>query len=329
MSRTRPRGFTLVELLVVIGIIAILVAMLLPALNKARSAAKSATCLSNARQLALGAIMYWEASKGYSPYYNGGGTPSSTPGPNMFQIEWPQQYVKATQWNKARLCPEASEPNPMLLTAQDFSVNSFGSNNMPGAAFHAWGPYGRAFRYFDLEHGGTSIQLSGSYSGNGYLLKPVGGNVLTLNTEGGGSNGGTPTQIINPRGIERLHKYPCKDASRVPVICDGLWANSWIREDESILGTGLTSLYFPTTLSMGGNPPAPVGSFGNDWRRITMRRHGFAINVAFADGHAETVQLPDLWTLKWSRTWSLNNLPAGQSVESIRAHLVGLYKAGK
>jgi prepilin-type N-terminal cleavage/methylation domain-containing protein len=86
MSRTRSKGFTLVELLVVIGIIAILIAILLPALNKARQAAKTATCLSNVRQLALGAVMYWEASKGYSPYYNGGGTPwDSTVSENDFR----------------------------------------------------------------------------------------------------------------------------------------------------------------------------------------------------------------------------------------------------
>jgi prepilin-type N-terminal cleavage/methylation domain-containing protein/prepilin-type processing-associated H-X9-DG protein len=66
--RRETRGFTLVELLVVIGIIALLIAMLMPALNRARDSANTVACLSNHKQVVLSLLMYAHHNKGHFPY---------------------------------------------------------------------------------------------------------------------------------------------------------------------------------------------------------------------------------------------------------------------
>ena len=95
-------AFTLVELLVVIGIIALLISILLPALNKARQAAQTVVCLSNLRQMGLAIQMYSSDNKGCIPSTDF--TKGSDPNPKMVGILVGLRYLQAPlttdpEWN--------------------------------------------------------------------------------------------------------------------------------------------------------------------------------------------------------------------------------------
>lgn len=107
--KSRPTGFTLVELLVVIGIIALLISILLPALNKARSAANNVACQSNLRQMALMYQMYLMDNRNWLiPSGGGWGAPmvmsNGNPHPDP---RWDARFAHLIGSFKILNCPQA------------------------------------------------------------------------------------------------------------------------------------------------------------------------------------------------------------------------------
>jgi prepilin-type N-terminal cleavage/methylation domain-containing protein/prepilin-type processing-associated H-X9-DG protein len=97
--KSAPSAFTLVELLVVIGIIAILVSVLLPTLSRARESANRISCMSNLKQVATAMFMYTEENHGWFPccavFGNGLGYGAGVDYPGMPTgwNGWPEDWV--------------------------------------------------------------------------------------------------------------------------------------------------------------------------------------------------------------------------------------------
>jgi prepilin-type N-terminal cleavage/methylation domain-containing protein/prepilin-type processing-associated H-X9-DG protein len=292
-ARRDASGFTLVELLVVIGIIAVLISILLPSLNKARRAARTVQCASNIRQLVMGEIQYFTESKyHFAPYYDYGGIP-----PAPFQIEWMQQVSKAEQMNKVRLCPEATD---QLVPQAPPAVPTDPGTNQVGTAHNCWGPYGRAMRYFDEK--GNTKHLAGSYTFNGYCLRSHHSDAQNVPASWSGHDSQLEKEIGD---LSKLWIPPLKRTAEVPIICDGTWPTAWPHEADTI----------PTNLYT----MAYVSGLAIDWGRIVVARHGMAINVGFMDGHVTKMELQELWTLPWHgpatgpKAWDVTQIPGGMS----------------
>jgi len=95
------RGFTLIELLVVIAIIAILAAILFPVFAKAREKARQSSCLSNAKQIALGIMQYCQDYDEMMPMY----------APASYAYNWDTAVMPYIKSSQVMNCPSATASN--------------------------------------------------------------------------------------------------------------------------------------------------------------------------------------------------------------------------
>ncbi len=299
IAYTRCRGFTLVELLVVIGIIAVLISMLLPALNKARATAAKTQCLSNLRQFGLADQMYMNESRGWH-------VPGWQATPVQLNEGLTNHWSGNALWRRCLNVPivDPSDPAAPGSGAQaTFAQEFLPRKLMCPVALRTFAGGGGSFQPLS---GDELVTPNGFYGMNvqGVDSTPNSTRVPRIDPQchqaydppvGDGFHGFKASQV--KRSAEKLEWI---DAQTKLVNMDGSGDPTGSKTHAGTNATLWKQDYDNVGESGTGNVALPNGGRGKVVRTSSWRHNGYA-NVVFFDGHAESIrsteikQNPKLW----------------------------------